>query len=476
MSKYPPNANILRAVAAGQVGWETAMSEWIDNAFDRKATRVAITFDKDTVTIQDDGEGSPSPHKIVQLGEHTPAPNGLGEFGMGGTESLLWAGGERSSVSILSTHHGVTRRLEMNWLDFARSEWELPDVIERPAMAGEIGTSIQVRPLRARAPKPGELIQKCEGLGYLYSHAIRRDHKQITIKAAGKSERPQVVTAWDPPEFDPSLPIVDSEILVGAKNVRVFAGVVKEGVRNIRSGLTYWYNYRVILKASAKGCGDFTIGRVCGFVELKEGWKALLTRNKNGLTVGDEALFEEVERVILPVLQAAERVGSTFALRSLSARLESHFGSMLGAGSKDKKAKRDKGEIHGSVKPRNTEQKHQRAKQEQPGVRFPGTRSGGGFKVGYEHLGGTKLGEAKPPNVLLNLDNEFIAEAVRTSNEGILVCAIGALIADWDCTQPDDKGNRYLRSLEPTSLPEKLGAILAASPLLDGKAILQAVS
>jgi hypothetical protein len=122
--KYPPHANVLRAIAAGRVGWSTAASEFIDNASDRKAARVALTIEKDSLTIEDDGEGTATPQKIVQLGEHTPAPDGLGEFGMGGTESLLWAGGERSHVLIATVHRGVSRRLSMNWLDYARSDWD----------------------------------------------------------------------------------------------------------------------------------------------------------------------------------------------------------------------------------------------------------------------------------------------------------------------------------------------------------------
>lgn len=471
--RYPPRASTLRAIAAGNVGWLTAFGEWIDNSFDRHATRVSITLERDSLTIEDDGEGTATLPALVQLGEHTDAATGLGEYGMGGKESLLWAGGERSDVVILSTHRGVTRRLAMNWLDYARSDWELPDVHERPATPGEIGTKIQVHPLRGRPPANPERI--CEELGYLYSRAIRRDNRQITIKWPGIKERPRVIAAWEPPEFESSPAPIHITIQVGNKSADVFAGVVKEGVRNPRYGLTYWYKYRVIMPASARGCGDFHITRVCGFVELRDGWKSALTRNKNGLTVGDEALFAEVERTILPILQAADRAGSTFALRELSARLESRVGTILNS-LRDSKAKRGKGETQGSVRPAGTNRKHQRAEQEQSGVTFPGTKHGRGLKIGYEPLGGTKLGEAKPPNITLNLDNQFVKQAVDENRDDTLVLAIGALIADWDCNQPaDEKGNRYFRGFEPKSFAEQVGTIVNAAPSLDGKPVLKAV-
>lgn len=474
MPKYPPKGSILRAIAAGRVGWTTACGEWIDNAFDRKATRVAISLERDSLTIEDNGEGASVPHRIVQLGDHTAAPQGLGEYGMGGKESLLWAGGEKSSVSIVSTHRGVRRRLEMNWTEYARSEWELPDAIEAESEPGEIGTKIIVRPLQARSPK--DVSALCEEIGYLYSHAIRHDNKQITIKGPGAKERPRVVVPWQPPAFDASLPQVrDAVIRVGNKEAIVHAGVVPEGVKNKHYGLTYWFEYRVILSASAKGCGNFFIQRVCGFVELRDGWKSSLSRNKNGLTVDDEALFAEVERTIRPVLEAAERVGSTFALRDLSTRLESRVGAML-TGARDSKAKRERGKSHGTVTPKKTTRTHQRAQEEQPGVRFPGTRNGRGLKIGYEPLGGTSLGDAKPPNVTLNLDNEYIAAAVKDNDDRSLIIAIASLIADWDCNHSDDRGNRYLRGVEPKSFSEQAGKILSSAPLLDGKPALRAVS
>lgn len=473
MPKFPPKGSILRAIAAGRVGWLTACGEWIDNAFDRNATRVAISFERDSLTIEDNGEGTVSPHRIVQLGDHTNAIHGLGEYGMGGKESLLWAGGEKSSVSIVSTHRGTRRRLEMNWTEYARSEWDLPDAIESVAEPGEIGTKIIVRTLQARPPK--DITALCEEIGYLYSHAIRHDNRQITIKGSGIKERPRIVAPWQPPAFDNSLPRVrDVVIHVGDKEAIVHAGVVKEGVRNKHYGLTYWFKYRVILAASAKGCGDYAIQRVCGFVELRDGWKSSLARNKNGLTVDDDALFAEVEQAIRPVLEAAETAGSTLALRDLSGRLESKLGAMLNA-SKDTKAKRDRGESHGAVKPKHTTRTHKRAEQEQAGRSYAGNHRRG-LQVGYAHLDGTRLGDAKPPNITLNLDNEFIADKVRTNDESALVVAIVSLVADYDSNHADDKGNRYLRGMEPQSFSEQCGKILASAPVLDGKSALKAVS
>jgi hypothetical protein len=469
--KYPPSVNVLRAVAAGKVGWTTALGEWIDNAFDRSATRVFISFERDTVTVQDDGEGTATPHKIVQLGEHDPTV-GLGEFGMGGTESLLWAGGERSDVAIDTVNRGVYRTLKMNWLHYAQSDWELPDPHERHAKPGEIGTIIRVSPLRAKLPY--DMGKLCDELGFLYSHAIRRDNKQITIKGPGIKERPRVVPAWLPPEFEPQAPTIHTVVQIGNREADVFAGVVKNGVKNLKSGLTYWYKFRVILPASSRGCGDFNIGRVCGFVELRGGWKSVLTRNKNGIVVGDDALFAAVEQAIRPVLEAAERAGSVLGLRDLNTRLETRVGAMIRA-TKDAKAKRERGETQGTVTPTGSTKRHKRAKTEQPGSTFPGTRNGRGIKVGHEHLGNTKVGEAKPPNVTLNLDNPFVAEAVKNNRDDTLVVLIAVLIGDWEVSA-SPTGDRYLRGTEPQDIPETVGRILAGEPVLDGKPALKLAS
>jgi hypothetical protein len=469
--KYPPEVGVLRALAAGKVGWVTAAGEWIDNAFDRQAMTVELLLEKDSLTIRDNGEGTATPQDIVQLGKHTAAPDGLGEYGIGGTEALLWAGGERAAVTIQSTHRGTTRRLVMSWLDFARSDWELPDLDVRPAEPAEIGTTLFVRPLQA--PQPRNITGLCDELGYLYSHAIRRENRQITIKSAGRRERPRVVMPWEPPAFDPELPqIIRASIHVGNKEAIVSAGVVQAGVPNPRSGLTYWYGYRVVLPHTAAGCGDHSIGRVCGFVELRSGWKSALTRNKNGLVVDDAALFAEVERVIAPVLEAADRAGSTLAMRELSHRLESQINQ--GLGTPTAKGTRQAGTERGTVTPKGTDRTHKRATQEQAGTRFPGRRDGQGIKVDWSHLGGDKIGDAKPPTVTLNMNNPFIAQAIEARDYKVLAIAVVTLIGDWEYQQPAGNGLHYLTGMEPQSLPELIGRILK-NTAFDGKPITEPV-
>lgn len=475
MPRFPPkNLAMLRGFSAGKVGWLSALSEWIDNGFDRLATRVSIVFDKGTLTVEDDGEGTATPQKIVQLGEHTDAAEGLAEFGMGGKESLLWAGGEKSTVAIVTTHRGVTRRLKMNWLDYAISDWDLPDAGVQSAQPGEIGTRIQVQSVQAKLPH--NIDSLCEELGYLYSHAIRTYNKQITIKGPGIRQRPRIILPWHPPEWDLALPYVSGvPVHVGQKEAVVHAGVVKEGVPNPRYGLTYSYRYRVILKNSSKGCGDYHPGRVCGYVELQSGWKPSLTRNKNGLQIDDDALFAAVEQVMRPVLEAAEHVGSIFALKDLNHRLESRIASALKGPHADAKAKREKGELHGSVRPEGTPRRHKRAEQEQPGKTFQSADKRA-LNVKHIHLGGDKIGDAQPPNITLNLDNPYIAQAVAANADDVLMMAIASLIANYECEHTEEKGQRYLSGMAPKTFAEQLGSIVRAAPTLNGKPSLRAVS
>jgi len=457
----------------GKIGWPSAMAEWVDNAFDRHATRVSFVFEKNFLTIQDDGEGTPTPHAIVQPGHHTPSSDGLGEFGVGGSESLLWAGGEKSSVLIVSTHRGMTRELQMNWTEYARSEWELPDPSERPALPGEIGTRIQVTPVKATRPRSFDAL--CAELGYIYSHAIRRENKQIAIKTTG-GERPRLVLAWTPPPFDMRLRQVNEVIHVGKRTATVRAGVVAEGARNERYGITYWYRYRVVLPNSVKGCGSFNPTRVSGFVELLDGWKSNLGRRKDEIALEAEELFAEVERVMRPVLEDAERAGSTFTLNELSQRLESRIAAALNPQTPDSKARRPgDADQEGAVDPTNTGRKHKRAAIEQPGSRFSGASGGRGVRIAYQNLGGDSVGECKPPFVILNLDNSFISEATKRADDDALIVVVAALIADWDAQQPDSKGQRYFRGVLK-SFAEQFGVALKASPALDGRQLLAKVA
>jgi Histidine kinase-, DNA gyrase B-, and HSP90-like ATPase len=470
-TKYPPdNQALLRGIAAGRVGWLTACCEWIDNAFDQDAMRVAITFGDRTLIVEDDGAGTATPHDLVQIGRHRATERGLGEFGMGGKESLLWAAGEKGAVEITSTHRGhITRALSMNWPAYAEA-WELPDAAEWPARLDEIGTRILIPALQVAVPSSKALEALMTAIGYRYSHALRVLNKQITFRL--RDRRPQVVSAWEPPPFDHELPIVrEAPIRIGPHDrlAVVTAGIVPEGRANPRSGLTYWHSYRVIIDASAHGCGRFNIGRICGFVELRDGWRDALGRNKNEIRKDAQLLFTAVEETIWHVLEAADQIGSTFAHRQLTQQLEALFNAPRPATAK---AKRDPGAEHGTVDPQQTPRRHRQARKTQPGERFPRDRGNRAVKVEWQHLGGTKLGDCKPPrHVLLNLDNAFVAQARDTSNLAALQVVIITLLWDSD-QQQDDRGDRYLPFPAIDRFSVVAGEFLATNPQLDGHALL----
>ncbi len=467
MPQKPPEPHVLTGLAARKMTWVKVLMEWIDNSLDKKATHIHFDFAHGALSIEDDGEGTDSVHDIVQLGKHTPSDSGIGFFGLGGSEALLWAGGPTSSVSIISVHHQIARRLDMNWYDYGISHWMLPDAYERAAEANERGTKIQIRSLRARPPRDWDQI--CQDLGYYYSHAIRRFGKSLSIRTPTSKLLP--VEAWEPPEFEPDAPTIDTTITVKNRSVKIFAGVIKEGVKNVRRGLTYWYGRRVIIPESAQGCGDFSPARVCGFIELGDEWRSSFTLQKDGLTSNAEELFGAVETAIRPVLEAAATIGATFEFKELNHRLESRIADMLK--SKTAKGKREKGKSRGTVKPKNTERTHRRANKEQAGDRFASGTSGK-IHIDYIPLGGVKMGEAKPPSVMLNMDNPFIAQAVKNNREDTLLLAISSIIADWD-TEANNNNQLYLKGYEEKSFLEQVGMILASAPELDGSTVLRAV-
>jgi hypothetical protein len=151
----------------------------------------------------------------------------------------------------------------------------------------------------------------------------------------------------------------------------VRAGLVPEGQINKRSGLTYFYNYRVIIQPTSKGCGDYDKSRFCGFVELLDGWS--LTKNKDNISANEEELFEAVLRSVEPLLKKASATAHMIESRALSEKAQAVLDAMTGHEPPDAKAKR--GPRTGNsdhAEPTGKGGKHKKAKVEQPGTTFHG--------------------------------------------------------------------------------------------------------
>ena len=421
--KMTPDSHLLFSMANARLSWQEAMGEWIDNAFDADATSVHIAFTDRGVVIEDDGRGTADLPAMIRLGAHKPhGSTKLGRYGIGGKDAALWSGGMKSRLTIYSKHRGAAQELGLSWAEVAAKDWDAPDPVTVEARHG-YSTAIRIEPLQHRRPS-GQQWQRLKAeLAYTFSAALKRG-RQIKLTHGATTE---VLAPWQLPAFDGAT--VDTVIHVGKRAARVVCGVVRDAI-NVKPGFTYMHAWRVIEAASDRGCGDYSIGRFCGIVELDDTWA--LTRNKVGLTHDAEALYAAVEAAARPVLQRAHQAGDDLRSRALRGKASEALNQALNQllrKAAPAKAKRGKGDQHGTVPPKGSGSPHGQAEVEQPGDRFPSRSRGIGpdWSIEYQVCGDPSVvGQVKSRSVVLNLacpviaalhaDGDWRASAIQACN------------------------------------------------------------
>jgi Histidine kinase-, DNA gyrase B-, and HSP90-like ATPase len=469
---YAPRTHLLKALASQNLDWKTALGELIDNSLDADAKNVQIIFDeKRTLTVVDDGVGCASPEAIIILGDHRDhKTTKLGRYGVGATDAFLWCGGERSTVDVRTIHAGKRLMLSVNWENLANAGWagDAPTVFDA-IEPGEIGTRITVAPVVKDVPHGESWNRLIREIGYIYAPALKAG-VQITVKPPRRGARPAPVQRWTFPEMEPDH--VDAMVAVGNRTARVTCGIVKEGHGNPRPGLTYCHKFRVILPSSSRGCGEFGIGRVCGFVELDASWT--LAKNKTDIVSDREKLEAEIYRVLRPLLERAEQVGSVLECEAIATEVSERLNAMLGR-SGTARAKRGEGEKSGAAEPTGEGSPHQRAAREQSGNRFQSRASRAPLRVSYVNEGDcNSIGKLALPNVLLNRDNKAIAFALETKNTLAMLFCAAALLGVQHCFM-DRNEQRLLRGLERSDFAAAMGGILSSDLRLDGRPALASV-
>lgn len=478
-SKHPPDGSLIRAIASRPFSWKLALCEWIDNSLDAASdvskSKIDIRIGRE-VQIKDNSLGTDRLASMVQIGSHNDhSATQIGEFGQGAKDAALYVGRETSVVTIESTHKGFTRRLTCDWQDYARC-WELDEPTVEEARPGDVGTLITVSPRSRDTPHGRDWAKLIAEIGYIYSIAIKKGAR-LSIQGPTKNAELSQVPRWEFPEFEGE--VVDQVVSVGEKRARVFCGVVKSGVNNIRSGLTYFSAFRVVLPESANGCGTHNIARVCGFVELfnskdvpkRHRW-ALGTNKSEIIDKDADALFVEVERACRSVLLRAASAGSVLASQAFENAVSASVGSGV-EGAEKKKAIRGKGDKHGSQPPTNSGRKHKQASVTQPGQTFPEIKPAGVI-VTHQHLGDDKgFGEIKGATITLNLDVPAIAAALSTKNHLATIIAASALVGMNHClalTLTSERGKQLaLRTpADPKNFSEAVADVLKGASL-DGR-------
>jgi hypothetical protein len=253
MSKtsFAPPPRFLLALAAQNLGWARALAELIDNAVDKNARRIDI-YEGQVVNkrlkffkIVDDGDGCPNPKVICHIGSRGEDEDGLGRFGVGGPEAIMHIGGLDATVEIESVFGGIVRHVRLSWRDLLRStDWGL----ERASWSGGAstarGTNIRVAPVRRPPIQKAVRLQ----LGYTFSPYLKEGH-QIVFH---KGDEAVPLQRWELPPLED---VIQRRIIVDGKTANIRAGVVPEGVRNERAGITIAHKHRVIEEASGSCCG-----------------------------------------------------------------------------------------------------------------------------------------------------------------------------------------------------------------------------
>jgi len=463
-----PATHMIVSYATQHMLFDKALCELIDNSFDAGALNVHIEFGSAKngvvkhMTVSDDGQGCRSLVPMVQFGSHLPhdlknlshrqIQQQLGRYGIGAKDAMLWIGGLDSSVYIQSVHCGTRRALHLRWRDLYESgSWrtKLSDLMEPefPAKEGEVGTQILVQPVLRRVPHGKAWDKLLDTLGYVYAPALNRG-LQIVLANNRKGSEPCLVKPWNKPALEPGH--VDEVIEVADKKARVYLGVVEDGARNDRPGITYYHGFRVIQPASSHGCAPYGIERVCGFVELDKTW--VLNRNKDGLAKDEDLLYEKVFEVCQHLLKKAETKARALTSAVILDNVQSGIDRVIAK--PNSKAKRNKGDTHGTKKPTGTGKKHKDAKETQPGETFrKGIRNNirvafidwpGDERIGHYEAGGS---------VLLNTSHPVIQRLKQDPEDPFgLIQVVFALIGTYHVLHPvDSKGQRVIQGLDPNS-------------------------
>jgi hypothetical protein len=167
--------------------------------------------------------------------------------------------------------------------------------------------------------------------------------------------------------------------------------------------------------------------------------------------------------------------------RQFDSQVNSQLEALIARAGERAKGKRSPGSSRGTRKPTGTGGQHQQAEREQDGDRFA-SRKSGRFRVEYAALEDPELlGEVKPPFVLLNQDNPFIAQARRDSSVGAIVCVAACLIGAQHVYSPDPyKPLLPLRGegggMTPKDFSKAAGSILSTELVVDGKPLIAKVA
>lgn len=450
----------------------SAYSELLDNSLDARADRIDLDLYPRLFRIEDNGKGAPSLDPFFGFGVHREHEGGrggdaLGAFGVGGTHALLWISQELATrVAIVTRCKGTLRSIETTWQELADTfnrNAGAPAIAEKSA--GKSGCKIELEGA-IRLPNYGAEFDKLiDALSFRYSKIITEGARIVLTrhgrKGAGKT------TKLEPYATPPLEQEIRDEFEVNGKRVRLFAGILPQGICYPRIGLHYRYSYRVIVESSADGCGGLATSRIFGFVDLLEGWR--LDLHKDGITDPNaKELYAEVYRRMEPLLKLAQTQLMVAESRALVADVEARLNEAIG---KTMRGKRGKGQRRGTQLPTGTGSPHGDAIDKQPGDRMPGSVSPRGqVHIEFVDLKDDAIGEFRSNTVRLNTTLEYVrrirddANADATFGAAMMIYAMSKVSnGSLDAKRFEEALLLVGKAVAPNSMPALNGKNLSES-------------
>lgn len=423
-----PDPHYWDSKEAENIGWHDALAEMIDNAFDAGAMQIEIELRGKRLSVKDDGNGVKSIADLLTLGAHRrQKTTSLGMYGVGLKDAWMYFS---PRIGVVTHHAGVLTeyefdRTEMKTVDGA---WVAPDPVSIPDTTGERGTMIYFDPIRQSRTRPKE--ETFNRLGWTFMPALESG-KQILFL----SPKRKPIKACQLPATTER---VETEFSIDGKSVKLTVGIMAEGSKNPAPdpGLWHCYGHRVI-RASTMGFGNYSAAKMCGVIQLGEGWK--LTPHKNDYAEYCEQLDAKIYESIEPLLSKASRLIEDIASTKLRSEIEASLNAAI-ADAKSREKRDGKKNESGTVLPAHTGRKREKAANvdiTKPGsVRDCGLpRKRRGVQIDWCQIGPDRIGQFDDSanKVLLNTDNAFIAYAKESGNEDVLRTVAIGLVCHCHC-------------------------------------------
>lgn len=422
MPKAYPKSSVLKAYRAQSLPWWKRIAELIDNSLDAGATRVTISFRKQTLSVSDDGCGAKDPVVLVTLGDHVGHGSpGLGMYGIGAKDAWLCTG---PVIEIDSVHRGERRYLKVDARQMEKSDWDIPDVEYTPSDQPS-GTTIKIGISGDQnAPQWQSLTER---LGWVFAPGLHAG-KQILFADA---KLPLVPTAMPPLDN-----CVTDTFEIDGKPVSICIGMRPSGAKIFNGPFWLQYRHRTIDR-STLGTNGRANDQLAGTITLGDGWK--LAKNKDALLEVSDALAEAIHQRIAHLLEMCEHTAEQIHTEAIQTELEAWLNDGLKG---TKREKRQAGESTGTQHPAFTGRKRQRAEKttDKPGSVIALDGQAGpkrkGFHLSFAESDPTVLGfyDATAKTVSLNSANDVIRTWRRRGNRPALFSAVGAILANHDAT------------------------------------------